>query len=331
MARMKRKRRDSLIGQILGVNVLLVTATIFAASLAAGLDLTIHDQRRQFLILAMAIVLTLLVNLAMLQRRFKPLERLIEQVEAIDPADPAPFETQGESAEEIARLTESFRRLLARIESERRRSGRLVVRAQEAERRRVARDLHDEANQALTAILLRLEALSAGLGADRAGEVAEVKRLANQAMEELLALARQLRPSALDDHGLVPAIDGQLKNFADQTGVEARLATHGSPASLHEDEQTAIYRIVQEALSNVSQHAGARRVEIELSAPNGTAPAGPTELRIEDDGRGFEPARIRDGTGLEGMAERARLIGGDLDVRSAPGRGTSLTLRIPER
>ena len=325
------KRRDSLIGQVLAVNVVLVTATIFAASVAAGLDLSIHEQWRQFLILAMAICLTLLVNLAMLKRRFYPLERLIERVEAIDPAHPTALAVQGEPAEEIARLTESFRRLLDRIESERRRSGQLVLRAQEAERRRLARDLHDEVNQALTAILLRLEALSGGLPPERAAELAEVKRLANQAMQELLSLARQLRPSALDDHGLIAAIDGQLKGFADQTGVETRLTTHGSPASLDDDQQTAIYRIVQEALSNVRQHAGAREVSVELVAPNGSRPGPATELRIRDDGHGFDPSLGSEGLGLEGMAERARLIGGDLDVRSAPGRGTSVILRIAER
>src|SRR4051794_12164822 len=155
-----RRESTSLIGQILAVNVLLVCATLFMASAAAGLDLTISGQRWQFLLLAMAIILVLLVNLLMLRRRFSPLEQLIETIEATDPAQPSAFEyPEEEASEEVDRLAASFRRLLHRIDAERRRSGRLVLRAQEEERRRLARDLHDEVNQALTAILLRLEAL----------------------------------------------------------------------------------------------------------------------------------------------------------------------------
>jgi two-component system sensor histidine kinase UhpB len=232
--------------------------------------------------------------------------------------------------DEIDRLGRSFRRVLEGIEAERRRGGRLVLRAQEEERRRLARDLHDEVNQALTAMLLRLEALAHDSPPERTGEVAELKRLANQAMEELLNLARQLRPSALDDHGLVPAVEAQLKRFAARTGVEAQLRADGDSSRLPDDVGTVVYRIVQEALANVGRHAGATCVEVELTL-NGRG----TELRVRDDGAGFDPAAPRAGTrggaglGLEGMAERARLVGGDLDVRSTPGGGTSVTLRIP--
>ena len=132
---------------------------------------------------------------------------------------------------EIDRLSHSFRRLLDRIEEERRRAGQLAMRAQEEERRRLARDLHDEVNQALTAILLRLEALAQDAPPARAGEVTELKRLVNQAMEELLNLARHLRPTALDDHGLMPALETQLKRFSARTGVEVRLNGRAIPTS----------------------------------------------------------------------------------------------------
>ena len=218
------RRDDSLIGQVVAANVVLVALTLLAASLAAGLDLTVADQRWSFLVLALAIMLTLCVNMWMLQRRFAPLERLIERIERIDPAEPASHQL-APTATRSRRSTawpSSFRRLLERIEDERRRSGTLVMRAQEEERRRLARDLHDEVNQALTAILLRLEALAQDTPPERADEVAELKRLVNQAMEELLNLARQLRPTALDDHGLVPAIEAQLKRFSARTGMEVR-------------------------------------------------------------------------------------------------------------
>jgi two-component system sensor histidine kinase UhpB len=326
MNRFRVKRsEDSLIGQLTAANVVLVMLTLLAASLATFFDLSESEQRVQFAILALLMILTLCVNLWMLQRRFAPLEHLIEQVEAIDPSHPTSFDPGPEPAEEIERLARSFKRMLQRVTDERRHSSQQVLRAQERERSRLASDLHDEVNQALTAILLRLEALGQDVPAEMRSDVSELKRLVNQAMEELLNLARQLRPTALDDHGLVPAIDAQLKRFAERTGTEVRLDTQGEFESLSEDEQTAVYRIVQEALTNVGRHAGASEVEIQL-ARGGYG----TVLRIRDDGEGFDPKfPAGAGLGLEGMAERARVVGGELDLRSAPGAGTSLTMRLP--
>jgi two-component system sensor histidine kinase UhpB len=327
------RRDDSLIGQIVAANVVLVAITLFAASLAAGLDLTVSDQRWSFLILALAIVLTLCVNMWMLQRRFAPLERLIKRIEGIDPAEPSSHQLPDrDPVEEIDKLSRSFNLLLERIEEERRRSGTLAMRAQEEERRRLARDLHDEVNQALTAILLRLEALAQDSPAASQEEVNELKRLVNQAMEELLNLARQLRPSALDDHGLMPAIETQLKRFSARTGVEVSLEADGDPNCLPEDVQTAVYRILQEALANIGRHAGATAVAVDIEADDGHL-----ELHVRDDGAGFDPGALARnsssdgpgaGLGLSGMVERARLAGGELDVRSAPGGGTTVTLHI---
>jgi two-component system sensor histidine kinase UhpB len=189
----------------------------------------------------------------------------------------------------------------------------------------VARDLHDEVNQALTAILLRLEALAQDVPGEQQEDVAELKRLTTQAMDELLNLARQLRPTALDDHGLVTAIEAQVRGFGERTGIQARLSTEGDPGALDNEKQTVIYRIAQEALANAGRHAGASLVEVSLaSAEDGS------RLRVSDDGAGFDPVTAREGgLGLEGMAERAKLVGGELDLRSAPGAGTEVTLRLP--
>jgi two-component system sensor histidine kinase UhpB len=261
----------------------------------------------------------------MLQRRFDPLERLVEQLEAIDPAAPASFDLGEGHTAEIDRLAASFRRLLERVDDERRRSGKLVLRGQEEERRRFARDLHDEVNQALTGILLRLEALAQDVPPDQRAQVAELKQLTGQAMDELLRLARQLRPTALDDHGLAPAIEAQVRGFAERTGADAHVAIDGDPSALDEDTQIVVYRIAQEALSNAAQHARPGRIDVELSA-NGDG----VELRVRDDGDGFDPLAVRaGGLGLDGMAERARLAGGALDLRSERGTGTELTLRLP--
>jgi len=319
-----RPRHDSLIGQVVAANVVLVTLTLVAAGLVGGLENS-SDDRWQLLVLVLVIVLTFCVNVWMLQRRFAPLEHLIDRIERIDPSERSTFELAGDPVAEIDRLAQSFRRLLQGVDDERRRSGKLVLRAQEEERRRLARDLHDEVNQALTAILLRLEALAQDSPPEHAEEVAELKRLASRAMDELLNLARQLRPAALDDHGLVPAIEAQLRVFTERTGIFAELSTEGDPAGLDEEQQTALYRVTQEALVNAGRHGGGSRVQVELATIRGA-----TELRVRDDGGGFEPAAVRgDGLGLDGMAERARLVGGELDVRSAPGAGTEVTMRLP--
>jgi two-component system, NarL family, sensor histidine kinase UhpB len=320
----KRRRGDSLIGQVVAANVVLVTLTLVAASVVASLDRSGGDSAGQLLVLGLVLVLTFCVNLWMLQQRFRPLEHLIDRIERLDPAAPANVQLGGDPVKEIDRLGRSFNRLLERVESERRRSSHLVLRAQEEERRRVARDLHDEVNQALTAMLLRLEALAQDVPPEQREDVAQLKRLTTQAMDELLNLARQLRPTALDDHGLLTAIEAQVRGFGDRTGIEAHLETTGDPADLDDERQTVIYRIAQEALANAGRHARASRVDVSLTAEGDGA-----RLRVADDGDGFDPVAARDGLGLEGMAERAKLVGGELDLRSAPGAGTEVTLRLP--
>src|SRR5436190_4770828 len=324
------RRRESLIGQVVAVNVLLVLAVLFAASAAAGLNLAVTDERLRFGAIAISALILLFINMILLRRRFSPLETLIARLEEIDPTQPTTqFVVPRTTVVEVERLAIPFRRLLRRIEDERRRSGRLVLRAQEEERRRLARDLHDEVNQALTAILLRLQALSAEAPPELDGEIAELKALVNQAMEELLRLARQLRPASLDDLGLIAAIEGQLARFSEQTGIQATLHHEGSTEAISEDQQTVLYRVVQEALSNTAQHAQATHVDFELRV----FPSHGVELRVRDNGRGFDATAAEpdsQGIGLRGMAERARLVGGELTVTSTPGTGTRVRLYIPQ-
>jgi len=318
------KKRESLSGQVVAANLLLVVAALFAASVASSLDLKITDERFEFALLAMTVILVLLLNILMLQRRFSPLDELIRDIEAIDPSDPSSFEAPEEPVEEVERLAHAFASLLERIEAERRRAGRLQLRAQEEERKRVARDLHDEVNQALTAILLRLEALTHIAPPRLRDELAETKSLANQAMGELLQLARQLRPTALDDHGFVPAIEDQLRRFKAQYGIDTNLSTRGELDDLGTDQQLVLYRVTQEALNNVVRHARAQSVSVDIARVDGSV-----ALEVADDGAGFVLGDEDRGLGLEGMAERARLVDGDFDIKSTPGRGTTLRLRVP--
>jgi two-component system sensor histidine kinase UhpB len=220
--------------------------------------------------------------------------------------------------------------MIARLESERRRAGRQAVRAQERERRRIAQDLHDEVNQALTAVTLRLQATIEQAPEELRRELVETKRLSTQAMDELLALARTLRPAVLDDHGLMTALHSQVQDFREQTGIEAGFTLSGRPLPLSPEQQLVIYRVTQESLSNVAQHSGARRVHVELSF------VGRTVLAITDDGCGF-PADSAEwhsgpwssgGLGVPGMRERALLIGGQLEISSRRRQGTRVQLTI---
>ncbi len=222
---------------------------------------------------------------------------------------------------DLAHEREELERLRTRMEAERRATGAAAIRAQEQERQRLAQDLHDEVNQALTAILLRLEVAIQEAPAALGDELRDTKRLAGQAMEQLLRLARRLRPAVLDDHGLMPALHTQVRDFSEQTGIRATFHPQGSPSSLSPEQQLAIYRVTQEGLSNIAQHASARRVKVELSF------VGRTVLRISDDGRGFREPRAG-GSGLGGMRERATLAGGHLSVWSGEGSGTRVELTI---
>ena len=156
-------------------------------------------------------------------------------------------------------------------------------------------------------------------------ELKEIQTLAQQAMEELLTLARQLRPTALDDHGLVPALASQVSDFGERTGIRSSFHRHGELPDLSDEEQLVLYRVTQESLSNVVQHSGASSVRVELSS------VGRTVLRVRDDGCGFavpEPGRPRKSLGVSGMRERALLVGGRLNVFSAPGEGTTIELTM---
>lgn len=281
------------------------------------------------LIVVLAIaVAALAIRLLRLKRRFTPLERLIEEMEKVDlsrpgPLLPASIDGIGET-EEVERIELAFLRMMRRLEAERRRAGSAALRAQEEERARVARDLHDEVNQSLTGLLLRLEAVREAAPPQLESELAETKALANQAMRELLSLARQLRPTALDDLGLAAAVAGQVEQLG-RGEVEASFAAEGDFSDLGDDAQLVVYRVAQEALSNAARHSGATRVEVRMRRGED----GGVRLEVADDGRGFAFDESEGGLGIAGMRERALLVGGELTIESRPGRGTTVRLTLP--
>ena len=201
-----------------------------------------------------------------------------------------------------------------------------VVAGQEVERRRLARELHDETGQALTSILLGLRAVD-----DKATDeetrkaVSDLRELVVATLQDVRRLAVQLRPKALDDFGLVPALERLVQTFAETSGIEVHLEPHLGASRLPAEVETTLYRIVQEALTNVVKHADASRVSILLARRGGTAVA-----VIEDDGRGFDNGTVQShGVGLLGMQERVELHDGRVIVESTPGSGTTLRVEVP--
>jgi two-component system sensor histidine kinase UhpB len=278
-------------------------------------------------ILLLGAVAGFVVSLLLMRRRRAPLERLIEEMEKVDLSRPGPLphsiDGVGET-EEVERIELAFLRMMRRLEAERRRAGSAALQAQEQERARVARDLHDEVNQSLTGLLLRLEAVRAAAPPGLEEELDETKALANQAMRELLSLARQLRPTALDDLGLAAAIAGQVEQIG-RGEVEAEFTAEGQLADLGGDAQLVVYRVAQEALSNAVRHSEASRVSVTLRRRED----GGVALDVADDGRGFAFDESEGGLGIAGMRERALLIGGELTIESRPGRGTTVRLVVP--
>jgi len=203
---------------------------------------------------------------------------------------------------------------------------RRVVSAQEGERRRLARELHDETGQALTSILLGLKPLEEALSeAASAGAVAELRELVVATLQDVRRLAVELRPAALDDFGLVSALERLTETFAEQTGLAVDFESALGRDRLPSDTETALYRIVQESLTNIVKHARAQRVSISLTRRERFVNA-----VIEDDGIGFDPKQAReDAFGLSGMRERVALLDGTLQVESRPNGGTTIAVEVP--
>jgi signal transduction histidine kinase len=231
--------------------------------------------------------------------------------------------------EDDLRLAETFatRAALAVDVSERvaRDVLRRVVDAQELERRRLARELHDETGQALTSILLRLRALEETLERDDSlAAAAAIRELAVNTLTDVRRLSVELRPKALDDFGLVPALERLTQSFQEETGIVVDFVAPLRDDDLSEEGKIALYRIVQEGLTNVAKHAQAHNVSILLRRKNATVIA-----VVEDDGQGFDQAEPTEGFGLLGLRERLALLGGKLRIESAEGTGTTLVVEVP--
>jgi signal transduction histidine kinase len=215
--------------------------------------------------------------------------------------------------EENARARADLRELSAKL-----------LRAQENERRTLARELHDEVGQSLSAILMETEgAACAEEPAEVREHLAAIRAMAEKTVNEVRDLALLLRPSMLDDFGLVPALRWHAREMAKRTGLAVMVQADETSDNLPDEHQTCIYRLVQEALNNSARHASARTVEVAVKRE------GPfVRFSVRDDGAGFDPRSVR-GLGLLGMEERVRRLGGHVRIESQPGRGTLVAAELP--
>ncbi|QEC47701.1 HAMP domain-containing protein [Baekduia soli] len=299
--------------------VVLVGALILAASPAT---ISARITAGEAGVLAVGTALALAVNVVAMRRTLRPLRALAGEMAAVDPLAPAPPHGPRTGAGEVAALARAFDAMVGRLLHERRASARAAIAAQERERERLGRELHDEVGQALTGVALELqgiEDLEPGARDERIAAAREAVRAASDGVREI---ARGLRPEALEDFGLRGALVALASTLADRAQVRVRRVLDAGLPALAPEVELVVYRVAQEALTNVARHAGAREVLLVARAP-----AGRLELVVCDDGRGIPPGAS--GTGLQGMRERAMLAGGALVVGPGPQGGTEVRLTVP--
>jgi two-component system sensor histidine kinase UhpB len=311
--------------RVVAINAgVLVCAAILLAVSPATVSPTL--QLAEGVVLAVGTVLMISVNLLLLRRVFGPLERLTGLMRRVDPYVPGRRLELARADPEVAELCHAFNSMLDRLEYERRHSGRRALAAQENERRRLARELHDEVGQTLTGVVLQLQALQ-GMAPNALQEaIVDAQETARAGVEDMREIARGLGPQALDEFGLRSALVSLAAQTSDHTSVRVRPQLADKLPALAHEQDLAIYRVAQESLTNVARHANARQVDLSLVRTD----AGDVELRVRDDGRGIAAHEANGaGTGLAGMRERALLIGGRLSIRAQEEGGTEVRLTVP--
>jgi two-component system, NarL family, sensor histidine kinase UhpB len=309
-----RFSRLPLLWRVFAINAaLLVIATVLLVLAHSEIHASLAFIEPVDVLIALAVMLA--ANFLLLRRTLRPIGRLVQRMRAVDLLRPGQRLAEGGGAE-VGELVHVFNQMLERLESERRESGLRAVRAQEEERARVARGLHDEVGQVLTGVLLQLES---------DGRSDETKAAVRQALDEVRRIARELRPELLEHLGLVSALTELSRRFAEQSGLQIERSFAEHLPALSSEAELAVYRVAQESLTNVARHARASQVDLVLEPG-----AGSVVLRVIDDGRGMdESAALNGHGGLRGMREQAVLVGGALAVKPARAGGVEIRLEVP--
>ncbi len=293
------------------------------------------------------LALTCGLNALLLRAALSPLKRVQEVARCVRQGDlSVRVELSPLADKEIGQLAATLNQILDEVqrydEQMRALSGRVIY-AQEEERQRIARELHDDTGQLLTLLLIRLKLLESQPGAEALeGQITELRGLVSGAIDRVRQLALNLRPPSLDHLGLLPALRSLVNTYTTNTHIAVKLDMTREPVRLSPERTIAVYRIAQEALTNIAKHAGAQTVTMTVQVVGETL-----ELQVRDDGKGFDPVALArpasraaagggaqtetggPGVGLFGMEERARLAGGTLRIQSTVGRGTFVHLAVP--
>jgi two-component system sensor histidine kinase UhpB len=306
--------------------VFAVNAAILAvaALLLALTPVTInsHTTPAQFAILGAGLVVMLVANALLLRLSLTPLRRLTWLMSGVDLLQPD-RRLPATGSREVAEVIGVFNTTLARLEEERRSSIHRVLGAQESERLRIARELHDQIGQDMTAVLLDAERLSEHVQGDSAEILDDMVSLVREVMDELRRISYELRPAALDDLGLASAIAALATAVARRAGVEVTHDVDRGLPQLPPEIELAVYRVAQEALTNAVRHAACSHVHVTLSGlPDSVL------LRVADDGCGLGAGPKRGG-GIRGMRERALMIGGSLVLGVGDAGGVEVDLSVP--
>jgi signal transduction histidine kinase len=344
----RRLLRLPLLQKILWANIAIVALGAFAGTIITVWHVRTFPADPHYELIALfvgaGVLLSILINTWTVRRALDPLDRLQDAVDQVNQGHANVRVTLGPIADDrFDRLAATFNTMLDRLEqdaAELQQLSRRLIGAQEAERLRLARELHDDAAQALTSLLVRLRLLERAQAPHEAQQrVQELRELTASALEDVRRVALDLRPTILDDLGLVSALDWRVDEFNKETSTRGDLQVVGLEGRLPRELELALYRVGQEALSNVRRHARAAHVQVRLARGEGEV-----SLVVHDDGCGFNPhhpelnaagAPVRNngtpdrGIGLLGMRERVAALGGELTIESAPGQGTTIRARLP--
>lgn len=320
LARWRSRSGSSLAWRVLLLNSAVVAAAcvllaVSPASVSAPVEVG------ELTVLVAGLALTLIANVLLVRRAFAPLDRLAAVMRIIDPLAPGTRVPAEPATRDVRALATAFNEMLERLEDERRESARRAVQAQERERRRLARELHDELGQSLTGVLLLIDEASRSVAAP---ELETAREAARTSLDEVRRIARDLRPDTLEELGLVSALNALATRFTRQTRVRVERRLPPLTPALSEETEVVLYRVAQEALTNVARHAAARHVLLELRHD----PRGVT-LVIDDDGSGLPSDSGAEGRGLTGMRERALLVHGRLTLGRSPAGGAHVRLDVP--
>ena len=307
---------------------------LVGATLGTYLATRIHQPNGSAILIifiASGWIISVLINFILLKYTFHPLTQLRETMKRVQSGNTdlrAPLTGQDP---EVDQLADAFNTMLETLDESARTRATQILAAQEQERKRIARELHDETSQVLTSLLISLKILEETISNETARQqMEETRSLVHQTLRAIRNLSIDLRPSALDDLGLVPALRWYLKEYQQKCKVEVEFSASSFKERLPPEIETTIYRIVQEALTNTAKYAQATKVRVCVAESEEGVRA-----TVTDDGKGFDAQTLlklpwqERGLGLAGMHERAALLDGALLIDTEPGRGTSIAVTIP--